>query len=161
MCSGAEEVLWVANRRTPSLSPASEAPARPPAWPRWIYTEITVSRAIAVALLLVFACDVVSPVLFGNEEPALPACCRRDGKHHCMRQTPSTVEVVPLKAVPERCPYFPKNPTAAGGQIQFPPPSPSVIAFVFSHPTAKVQTEARYRVSLIRGWQKRGPPSLA
>jgi hypothetical protein len=120
-----------------------------------------VSRAIAVALVLSFACDAVCPAVLANPEPTLPACCRRDGKHHCMMRMSGTAESgVLLKAVQERCPYFPKNAPSMGGNCCAPPPSISVTSPVFSHPAAKPQTEARYRVSLLRGWQKRGPPSL-
>jgi len=128
---------------------------------RGIYTERTVLKAIAVGLLLVFACDVVSPVLLANGGSTLPACCRREGKHHCMIRMSGTAEGVLLKAVPERCPFFPQNATATGAKCSAPPPSRSIITAVFSHPAAKAQTEAHYRVSLTRGWQKRGPPSLA
>jgi hypothetical protein len=39
-----------------------------------------------------------------------------------------------------------------GGNYCAPPPSISVIAPIFSHPAAKPQTEARYRVSLLYNW---------
>jgi hypothetical protein len=125
------------------------------------YIGRTVSRVIAVVLVLVFGCDAVCPALFANPEPTLPACCRRAGKHHCMMAASGVAESgVVLKTVQERCPYFPKNAPGIGGNYCAPPPSGSVIAPIFSHPTAKPQTEARYRVSLLRGWQKRGPPFL-
>jgi hypothetical protein len=119
------------------------------------------SRAIAVALLLVFTCDAVFPALSENAAATLPACCRRDGNHHCMTvKSDADASGLLWKAVQQRCPYFPKNATAKNDTCPAPPPSRPVIAAVFSHPTAKAQTDARYRVSLIRGWQKRGPPSL-
>src|SRR5260370_41700696 len=70
-----------------------------------IYTGRTVSRTIAVALVLVFASDAVCPALFANPESTLPACCRRHGKHHCMMRMSDTIDSgVLLKAVQERCP---------------------------------------------------------
>jgi hypothetical protein len=119
---------------------------------------IMVSKAITVALVLVFACEVVSPTLFAGAGSTSPACCRRDGKHHCITQS-ATAEGLVLNTV--RCQYFPKNATAAGGQYRVPPPSRQVTAAVFNHPAAKAQPEAYCRISLIRGSQKRGPPSLA
>jgi hypothetical protein len=117
-----------------------------------------VSKAITVALVLVFAFDAVSPTLFAGAGPNLPACCRRDGQHRCITQS-ATAEGLQLNTV--RCRYFPKNATAPGGQRWVPPSSRHVTAVVFSHPAAKAQTEAYYRISLMRGSQKRGPPCLA
>jgi hypothetical protein len=122
-----------------------------------------VSKAIAVALVLAFACEAVSPALFANAGATVSACCRRDGRHHCLSQSgmaqSGAADGLAFNTV--RCPYFPKSATAAGGQCRVPPPSPQALAAVFSHPAAKSQTEAYYRISLIRGSQKRGPPSLA
>ena len=135
----------------------SELPFPPGA----IYTARTMSRAIAVALLLVFTADAVFPALLESAAATLPVCCRRDGKHHCTLTSDTAAGGLLWKAVQQRCPYFPKNAPATSGNCSTSPPSASVITAVFSHPTAKAQTDARYRVSLIRGWQKRGPPSLA
>jgi hypothetical protein len=49
---------------------------------------------------------------------------------------------------------------AVHGKYAVPPSARMVYASVFSHPTAKPQTEARYRASHSRTKQKRGPPSL-
>jgi hypothetical protein len=131
--------------------------------PRGAILNCMVWKAITVALVVVFACETVSPTLFPVAGSTLPACCRRDGHHHCLSQsgmTPSgTAEGSVWNTV--RCPSFPQNATAAGGRYWVPPPSPQAAAAVFSHPAAKAQTEAYCRISLIRGSQKRGPPALA
>jgi hypothetical protein len=116
-----------------------------------------VSKVVTVALVLVFACEIVPPAFLAGAGESSPACCRRDGKHHCQSQS-GTAEGLVLATV--RCPYFPTNATAPGGQRWAPSPSLQATAGVFSHPAAKAQTEAYYRISLIRGSQKRGPPSL-
>jgi hypothetical protein len=45
----------------------------------------SVRRLLAISLLLLFSFPLVSPLLAlsANPETNLPACCRRDGKHHC------------------------------------------------------------------------------
>jgi hypothetical protein len=116
-----------------------------------------VSKAITVALVLVFACEIVSPSLFAGAGSASPACCRRDGKHHCITQS-ATGEGLVLNTV--RCQYFQTSATAPGGRCWVSPPSRQATAAVFSHPAAKAQTQAYYRISLIRESQKRGPPSF-
>ena len=121
-----------------------------------------VSKAITVALVLVFACEVVSPGLFAGAGSTSPACCRRDGKHHCLSKS-GTAQSAPAEGLllsTVRCQYFPTNATAPGGRCWVAPPSRQATAAVFSHPAAKAQIEAYYRISLIRGSQKRGPPSL-
>jgi hypothetical protein len=120
-----------------------------------------VSKAITVALVLVFAFEVVPPALLAGACESSPACCRRDGKHHCLSQSglSQSAPEGPLLAT-VRCPYFPTTATAPGGQRWAASPSRQATAAVFSHPAAKAQTEAYYRISLIRGAQKRGPPSL-
>jgi hypothetical protein len=122
-----------------------------------------VSKAITVALVVVFACGVVSPGLFAGAGSNLPACCRSDGKHHClsqsgMPQSGAAAEELQLNTV--RCPNFPNHATAAGVRCCVAPPSRQATAAVFSHPAARARTEAYCRISLIRGAQKRGPPSL-
>src|SRR5580700_4178750 len=112
-----------------------------------------VSKAIAVALVWAFACEVVSPILLANAGATLPACCRRGGQHHCISPS-ATAEGLLLNTVRERCLYFPENATTTGGQCWVPPPSRQATAAVFSHPAARAQTEAYYRISLIRGSQK-------
>jgi hypothetical protein len=61
----------------------------------------------------------------------------------------------------DRCPYGPCGCCAPGHEY-----SPglsatqTVAASLVSHPAGREQTEARYRVSFSRSWQKRGPPTL-
>ncbi|MBZ5675662.1 MAG: hypothetical protein LAP61_15585 [Acidobacteriia bacterium] len=41
-------------------------------------------RALAVALLGLFSFSLIPPSAFASDpEAGLPACCRRNGKHHC------------------------------------------------------------------------------
>jgi hypothetical protein len=121
-----------------------------------------VSKAITVALVVVFACEVVSPGLFAGAGSNLPACCRSDGKHHCLSQSgmPQSGAAEGLLLNTVRCPNFPNHATAPGVRGCVAPPSRQVTAAVFSHPAAKARTGAYCRISLIRGSQKRGPPSL-
>jgi hypothetical protein len=122
-----------------------------------------VSRLLAIALLLVFACDTTLPALLADGESNLPACCRRDGKHHCAMmqmseqpentgQTWSTLSV--------KCPMFPRRSVASFIDQSAPPPVAQFAGAVIQHPVTKAQTEVLYRISHSRTRQKRGPPSL-
>lgn len=120
-------------------------------------------RALAVLLLLGFSFPLIAPVFTsGPSEAALPACCRRDGKHHCamagmmMAQVPSN-----YRTVAEKCPFSPfagvalMLPHALGRSAE------ALLSRTAKVPSAVVRdAEAGYRVSFHRARQKRGPPQL-
>jgi len=119
-------------------------------------------RAFAVTLVLVFSLPLIAPLLTSTpDDSQLPACCRRNGRHHCamsmqMGNVPSRFRVVT-----ERCPY---SPFAHTPLLQ-PHPFISVSAPAASRqavgPAAIVgAAEAGYRVSADRARHKRGPPGL-
>lgn len=118
------------------------------------------SRVIAIALLLVLAGNTALPAFFADSESTLPACCRRDGKHHCAMMDMAQQDNSAPSWKSAKCAQFPKNSTAFHTVKPAPPPSAMVTGLVFSQPTVKAQTEALYRVSHSRMRQKRGPPSL-
>jgi hypothetical protein len=45
-------------------------------------------RCIAILLLGMFGFAPLSPAFSGAPETNLPACCRRDGRHHCSTPVP-------------------------------------------------------------------------
>lgn len=118
-------------------------------------------RAPAALLMLVFSLVLVSPLLIsGPDDAQLPACCRRDGKHHCA-MAGMTLQNIPSRfvVVSEKCPCCP----FVHAQLMLPHiffrPSAAFIA----HPTSIAQivreTEAGYRISADRARHKRGPPA--
>ena len=69
-------------------------------------------RILSLVLLAAFGLPAVAPALtLGQETDAsLPACCRRNGAHHCtmkMHRPPSSAP-----AYSQRCPSFPQPSTA-------------------------------------------------
>jgi len=124
-----------------------------------------VRRLLAISLLLLFGLPMVSPLLAltSSSDANLPACCRRNGKHHCMMdmemlqamQNGTQASVLPMK-----CPMYPRAiTTTQHHELSFNAAS-LVFAEIISHPALHPQTEARARVSLFCARQKRGPPSL-
>jgi hypothetical protein len=124
-------------------------------------------RTIAVFMLLIFGSFLGAPLLAtsnSNLQNDLPACCRRNGSHHCvtrmMEGDPGSRQV---SAPPERCPFFPhiwqltpvQNPAIA------PSPAGAFYAALQSHPACHTQSEAQRRISFDRSRQKRGPPAAA
>ena len=129
----------------------------------FVYTWEVVSKVTICALLLLFASDIAQPLFPADPESSLPACCRRGGKHHCaMTDMASGDDDGSPKLGATPCPAFPGHTlTANTDPSSAPPEVPPIGAPVFSHPAAKAQTEARYRISHSRAREKRGPPSLS
>lgn len=124
-------------------------------------------KLLSIVLLVVFGLPLILPLLASGQdtEAGLPACCRRNGKHHCMmsmneRAKLATDNSPQLRAPAEKCPYNPSvlAPTHPNSLAE-----PSLASAIFgglvSHPTGFAQTEALRRISRDRSNQKRGPPS--
>jgi hypothetical protein len=119
-------------------------------------------RSIAILLALVFSWMLILPAFARSAQANLLACCRKDGKHHCMLQMGggSSASGASLTVIGEKCPYFPHS-TAAGHVETFTPAiTEAIFARIVRHPTVSPQTEAGYRASHLRSKQKRGPPSF-
>jgi hypothetical protein len=123
-----------------------------------------VRRVLSIVLLLVFSLPLISPALalVAISDVNLPACCRRNGAHHCtgkMQQPESSRTGVSLSTIPQHCPAYPAVATQIRhGDLSFDAAS-LTFAEIVSHPAIKLQTEARARVALDRARQKRGPPT--
>ncbi len=122
-----------------------------------------VQRISAILLLAVFSFSLSVPAILADSNSTLPACCRRDGKHHCammdMQDQQSSSSGAGFHAAQQKCPYFPKaGAEQAHSKILPPRVSAAIFASILSHPAAQAQTEAQYRTSFSRARQKRGPP---
>lgn len=121
-------------------------------------------RALAVLLVVAFSLPLIAPALVSfSIESSLPACCRRNGAHHCAMMQAMSVNVSSrTRTIGATCPYAPFSHEAlmmpharSSGRM------PSAVAAV-AGPAALVRdVEAGYRISFERSRQKRGPPSLA
>jgi len=122
-----------------------------------------VRRVLSFTLLLLFSLPLISPVLAltAGSDANLPACCRRNGAHHCTRAThPTDPDAgINLSAIPQHCPAYPAVVTSARhGDLSFQAVS-LIFAGIVSHPTVRPQTHARARIALDISRQKRGPPT--
>lgn len=124
----------------------------------------------SVAILLLFAfCSLWSaPLLAASSYSSenLPACCRRNGRHHCMMRMMTEYELSNqpgrhVSAPFEKCPFFPKGllPAMTQGHVAALPSGGMFHAELLRHPACTAQVEAQYRISFDRSRQKRGPPT--
>jgi hypothetical protein len=119
-------------------------------------------RAWAALLVVLFSLPLIAPAFAsGPDDSQLPACCRRDGKHHCAMQM--TVGNIPSKlvTVSEKCPWAPFNRCPLMLPHSFTPAAQHTVAGPAQGPALIVHAaEAGYRVSADRTRHKRGPPRL-
>jgi hypothetical protein len=123
-----------------------------------------VRRLLSITLLLLFSLPLISPVLAlaAGSDANLPACCRRNGVHHCIMKLPQadvSGHGPAFSAIPQTCPGFPAIVTSVRhGDLSFYHAS-LIFAELVAHPSIKAQTQARARVALDRSRHKRGPPT--
>lgn len=118
-------------------------------------------RVLATLLLALFSYPLILPAILVDSEATLPACCRREGKHHCGMANTESRQQSSGAAVREKCPSYP-------GVSAFPAFSNTLVlnaaqvfyASLAQHPAVHSQTQALQRISFSRSSQKRGPPSL-
>jgi hypothetical protein len=116
--------------------------------------------SVANLLLAVFGFGLIAPALDSEPASKLPACCRREGKHHCAVASPAPSTEVALRDASHKCPRFPGTKSVARQDNAYAPTSSSFHAAIVSHPALFTHLDARYRISSNRSHQKRGPPSL-
>jgi hypothetical protein len=126
--------------------------------------KTVVAKFIASALLLILACDTALPALLAGPESNLPACCRRDGKHHCammgMLEQQQENSGPSWNTVAKKCPLFPRATVAFFADPCTPIPATGFAGLLSGASVVKAQSEVLFHVSHSRTRQKRGPPSL-
>jgi len=124
---------------------------------------IPVRRITGVLLLLLLTSPLVTPLFARNPQADLPACCRRNGKHHCAQrmQAPASEKVL-FRSAGMKCPMFPVRLATPGHRLQILPTSAqSFYGAIVSHPAIHARAEISYRICWSRSQQKRGPPIVA
>jgi hypothetical protein len=121
-------------------------------------------RGFSILLILFFGFGPLSAALGGTEDASLPACCRRNGAHHCAMSMETTAEAVqrgstPIVSAPLTCPYYPGSVAAITGSIQ------ALVAAAISIPALAARSYRAAAVTLAavsqpnRTHAGRGPPS--
>jgi len=121
-------------------------------------------RALASLLLALFTYPVIALAVRSDDAPAVHACCRLAGKHHCgmdavAQDATSGPALTPVRA---RCPYYP-GPISFSGQFSaaLAGRSGSFHAFSLSGVALSALTQAARADCSTAAHQKRGPPSFS
>lgn len=119
-------------------------------------------RFPAIVLLLVaFSLSLLAPLLAAGTPKELPACCRRDGNHHCARNrahTHNSGVAISSQAV---CPLFPPGLSAAVSvpAADAPPVFNSIHRSTATAPAPPGQPFSLRPIEFSLAGHKRGPPS--
>jgi len=118
-------------------------------------------RAIAISLMMLFSWTLIAPFYARDSGANLPACCRKNGKHHCAMHTTDQLagNQRGVTTVAEKCPCCPLSVSSTNSPTYNAEVAGAFYAEFVFHPALAPQTEARYRISSLRSHQKRGPPT--
>jgi hypothetical protein len=120
-------------------------------------------RALSSFLILFFGLGPVAATLHAEDDAGLPACCRRNGAHHCNLSARMVAMMVDSDgktslSAPTACPYFPgynvapsTTPLALGAQ-------PVSMPALLVQPHTPAAARAAARLSQLRTRAGRGPP---
>jgi hypothetical protein len=119
-------------------------------------------RVWAVMLVVLFSLSLIGPAISAaNPESNLPACCRRDGKHHCAMMTMRSATSSGPVVAGARCAAFPSLSTVPVTNFVAVPPVVRTANFAPAQmPVFRPQTRCYTPESFSRTRQKRGPPTF-
>ena len=130
------------------------------------YTNRCMGRLLAFLMLALIGLFQAAPLLAlssSDPEANLPACCRRNGHHHCamMDQDRRSAASDAQHQIQGRCPFYPRATTTPIFPIHAAPPSPALHSVhIASSPANHAQANPVCRLSLDRSSPKRGPPGI-
>jgi hypothetical protein len=118
-------------------------------------------RALALFLLSLFSFPLIAPILAAESRPGLPACCRRDGKHHCALTDRQDSPAGPsARATLPKCPQYPQGGTVPASSPSFLPVVRSVAGLApFFQPLLERGKRTLPRTAICDSSRKRGPPA--
>jgi hypothetical protein len=116
-------------------------------------------RTISLALLTIFSWILIVPFLGPDAEASLPACCRRNGKHHCAMCLARQSDAPGFATISEKCPCQPARSCAVHSPTYKPEAVEDLSAGLACHRTGQPQLRALYRRCFLHHHHKRGPPT--
>jgi hypothetical protein len=124
-------------------------------------------RLSSILLFAAMLLPQVSAMLLSGapSDAGLPACCRRNGKHHCAMSAEQRAKMTQITsekrfgAPLEKCPMQQKALAAVHHEQSVVGAAGVTTAALLQEPSAAAQAECLRRISFDRSRQKRGPPA--
>jgi hypothetical protein len=115
-------------------------------------------RALASVLLVLISSQLLTPLLPATTRSDLPACCRRDGKHHCVTDAAAGS---PRTLSTPKCELFPQAAlVAARSKVSVVASGRGTALIDFFSFRLAEPADSRPRNASLRSAYKRGPPPI-
>ena len=165
MCSSStlRSTTWPARSKTRDLrSPALRFLSQG----RFFRYTTPVRKLLSLLLLAVFSLPLLLPALALAQGPEsnLPACCRRNGAHHCMmseQEMAALLNGTRASAPRPHCPNYPVAITTLRHVDLATPKAAPALASVIRKPAVLIPSETRARITVANTHLTRGPPTPA
>ena len=122
-------------------------------------------RPLAIMLVLFFAFGPLQGVLGASDDSRLPACCRRNGAHHCVMNAEMLAMMkrvyssTPAFAAPATCPLFPGLDAGYSTPSHALTPSLASLPALFEQNHSLIAANAVVRMNPVRTPKGRAPPA--
>ncbi len=123
-------------------------------------------RGLSIFLALFFGLGPLTATLQASDDSRLPACCRRNGAHHCAMSNAMMARMIqaaygstPILTPPSHCPLYPHGPATSIARVHALTPPAASLPALFEQPHSPVTSRADARVSQLRTRAGRGPPA--
>ena len=125
-------------------------------------------RGISLLFILFFALGPLATLSFASDDAALPACCRRNGKHHCamyMQMMAARMVVPPdappIAKSPSHCPDYPRHLSPWTTTPHALVVASCGLPVLHARPHSPATVRADALLNPIRILASRGPPAFA
>jgi len=121
-------------------------------------------RGFSILLILFFGLGPLSAMIDGTEDANLPACCRRNGAHHCamnMQMAAIMAKIAdprPAFSAPLTCPLYPGPAITIMAPVHALTAAHAGPVFASTHSLAPVSARAAAHSSPSRAHSGRAPP---
>jgi hypothetical protein len=132
-----------------------------------MYHQVQMRRALSILLVLFFGLGPLAATLGAEEDTSLPACCRRNGAHHCAMQIGDAAKMADAASgkagliAPATCPSFPDYTVATASAPHALNALPVSLPGLLAQPHSPNAGHAAARLSQIRTRSGRAPPATS